>query len=115
MTESTYTPPPISGYRKLTQTEVDLINDIKDSGHNLSLLIESVSGHVSRQVAAANKGAGSALGDDVEALMAHEAEAMNETFRIHMAEPMRWISIARTDLQRGLMALTRAVAQPGGF
>lgn len=25
----TYTPPPISGYRKLTQTEVDLINEAK--------------------------------------------------------------------------------------
>ena len=27
----------------------------------------------------------------------------------------RWVSIARTDLQTGLMALTRAVAQPTTF
>lgn len=27
----------------------------------------------------------------------------------------RWVAIARTDLQTGLMALTRAVAKPEGF
>ena len=27
----------------------------------------------------------------------------------------RWVSIGQTDLQTGLMALTRAVAQPGFF
>lgn len=30
------------------------------------------------------------------------------------ADP-RWLSIARTDLQKGYMALTRAVAKPDGF
>lgn len=27
----------------------------------------------------------------------------------------RWLSIARTDLQKGLMSLTRAVARPSNF
>lgn len=28
---------------------------------------------------------------------------------------MRWLSIARTDLQKGFMCLVRSVAQPTGF
>lgn len=27
----------------------------------------------------------------------------------------RWVSIGKTDLQKGIMALVRAVAQPGSF
>ena len=28
---------------------------------------------------------------------------------------MRWLAIAQTDLQKGMMAATRAIARPGGF
>jgi hypothetical protein len=28
---------------------------------------------------------------------------------------LRWLSIARTDLQKGIMAAVRAIAKPGGF
>ncbi len=35
--------------------------------------------------------------------------------RHNAAEPERWLAMARTDLQVGLMKLTRAVAQPGFF
>jgi hypothetical protein len=31
------------------------------------------------------------------------------------AEPRRWLAMARTDLQTGVMRLVRAVAQPLGF
>lgn len=31
------------------------------------------------------------------------------------AEPERWLAMARTDLQTGLMKLTRSIAQPGFF
>ena len=33
----------------------------------------------------------------------------------HGGEPKRWIAIGTTHLQQGLMALTRAVAQPDFF
>ena len=33
----------------------------------------------------------------------------------HYGIDARWVSIAKTDLQKGLMALTRAVARPGFF
>jgi hypothetical protein len=35
--------------------------------------------------------------------------------RIDRAQPERWAAIARTHFQEGLMALTRAVAQPTFF
>ena len=38
-----------------------------------------------------------------------------ETARINAAQPERWLAMARTDLQVGLMKLTRAVAQPTFF
>jgi hypothetical protein len=34
--------------------------------------------------------------------------------RLHAAEPLRWASIGKTDIQTGVMALVRAVAQPIG-
>ena len=67
----------IKGYRVLTQAEIDLINEIKNYGETLGMLIN--------------------------------------TMRDHMGLDQRWISIGATDLQTGLMALTRAVAQPTTF
>lgn len=29
--EKTYTPPPVKGYRKLTETEVELVNELKEA------------------------------------------------------------------------------------
>lgn len=49
------------------------------------------------------KAKGAALGELVAALRA--AEGLDQ----------RWVSIGATDLQTGLMALTRAVAQPTFF
>lgn len=37
--ERTYTPPPVTGYRKLTQAEVDLMNEIKDLGDKLGGMV----------------------------------------------------------------------------
>lgn len=38
-----------------------------------------------------------------------------ELARFDMAEPMRWLAIAKTDFQTGFMALKRSVAQPDNF
>lgn len=49
----------------------------------------------------------------------HQREIANgvegEGQRLTAAEPERWLAIARTDLERGFMALRRAVAQPAGW
>lgn len=77
----------IKGYRELSQAEIDLMNEIKEKGVELSLLIEKV-----------NKITDS-LSSDVR----------------ESAEPYRWSALAKTHFQQGLMALTRAVAKPVFF
>ena len=67
----------IKGYRELTEDEIALMNDIKETGETLEAL-------VSRSRAT----------EDID---------------------QRWVSISATDLQTGLMALTRAVARPTSF
>ena len=67
----------IKGYRALSQTEIDLMNEIKTKGVELGELISKL-----QQSA------------DID---------------------QRWVSIGKTDLQTGLMALTRAVAKPSIF
>ena len=67
----------IKGYRELSQTEIDAMNEIKAKGAELGELVEKLRG----------------------------TEGLDQ----------RWVSIGATDLQTGLMALTRAVAQPTFF
>lgn len=88
----------IKGYRDLTKAEIDLMNQIKVKGLELQALIRSVDGHLATQ-----SGAAAQVGD------------ADELDRIESAQPRRWVAIATTDLQTGLMALTRAVAQPTTF
>lgn len=44
-----------------------------------------------------------------------ELEELVEKLRTNPELDQRWVSIGATDLQTGLMALTRAVAQPSFF
>lgn len=67
----------IKGYRELDQSEIDLMNEIKQKGAELGEL----------------------------------AAKLKSTPNLDQ----RWISIGITDLQKGLMALTRGVAQPTFF
>ncbi len=73
----------IKGYRDLSQQEIDLMNEIKAKGAELSILLAKVS------------------------------LTVKPAFRD--ADPYRWVAIAKTDFQTGIMALTRAVAQPETF
>ena len=68
----------IKGYRDLTQTEIDLMNEIKAEGVRLESLVLKLKA---------------------------EGDVLNQ----------RWIQIGCTDLQTGLMALVRGVAQPNSF
>lgn len=85
----------IKGYRDLSAEEIAMINEIKATGQAVQALIAKVAEHVEQQV-----------------LTAGDADELQ---RIQDAQPSRWTSIAKTDFQTGLMALTRAVAQPGTF
>lgn len=78
----------IKGYRELTQDDINMMNEIKQKGAELGELIHK--------------------------LEARQQDIARE-FRTGDAEPYRWISIGKTHLQQGLMALTRAVAKPEFF
>jgi hypothetical protein len=87
----------ISGYRDLTEAEVALMNKIKATGAHLEALLGELQMHTQAQI--------------IEAV--HRGS--NERARLDAAQPARWLAIARTDFQTGLMAAVRAVAQPGNF
>ncbi|MBK8168257.1 MAG: hypothetical protein IPK64_20100 [bacterium] len=67
----------ISGYRELSQSEIDAMNEVKAKGAELGELVTKLRGNPELD--------------------------------------QRWVSIGATDLQTGLMALTRAIAKPTFF
>ncbi len=89
----------ISGYRELTQEELDLINEIKAAGDTMASLILKID---ARNVADQHKAQSMGTADYTE-------------LALSLGESERWKGIARTHLQQGLMALTRSVARPKGF
>lgn len=84
----------IKGYRDLSQAEIDLMNRIKAHAEDTRHLLNEVQFHLNNQQDA----------------NPHEDE--NEPISTN---PMRWLNIARTDLQTGFMAMVRSVAQPTTF
>lgn len=85
----------IKGYRELSAEEIALMNEIKAKGEELRALLEMVAVHVDKQIM--------------------DSRDPDEVQRLAQTTPGRWISMAKTDFQTGLMALTRAVAQPTSF
>lgn len=98
----------IAGYRELSQAEIDLMNRIKAKGAELlqlqAELVDLLRDQESEKLSA------------VESAPTINAEndAETELSRFRGAEPMRWAAIGKTDIQTGIMALVRAVAQPAG-
>lgn len=80
----------LTGYRELTQQEIDLINKIKATGSVLESLVQEVHDHLNSQV-------GDTFDSDIQ------------------LEPFRWADMGKQNLQTGLMFLTRSVAQPTNF
>lgn len=81
----------IIGYRDLTADEIALMNEIKAAGHELGALLDKVNQRVREQASTL----------DPEVLKRHS-----------VTEPFRWLALAKTSLQQGVMYATRAVAQP---
>lgn len=81
------TPPKIAGYRTLNADEIALINEIKHHGQQIQALVDRLAMRSTPREGLSN-------------------EAMTDA---------RWVSIGRTHLQQGFMALTRAVAKPNSF
>lgn len=92
----------IKGYRELNAEEIALMNRIKALGPEIDAVIKDVKDHVAKQAAKVH---------DLSPGEARDSEAQ----RLSQAEPMRWASEGKTDLQKGLMSLTRSIAQPTFF
>lgn len=93
----------ISNYRELNQEEIDLMNRIKKTGNELMALQQEV---VARLLKEQSSNAVLSAGKTAEQRM--------EIRRFMAADPLRWAAIAQTDIQTGVMALVRSVAQPAG-
>lgn len=99
----------ISGYRELSQEEIDLMNRVKAKGAELLMLQAELVDLLKQQQLSMSNKVDQAVSDAYRA--AHEAELK----RFNDAEPLRWAAIAKTDIQTGIMALVRAIAQPTTF
>lgn len=86
----------IKGYRELSQEEINLMNRIKEKGAELLELHTELTLMLGVQRLDKSQG------------------AADEFERFSAAEPARWAAIGKTDIQTGIMALVRAVAQPAG-
>jgi len=81
----------ITGYRDLTQAEIDLMNETK-------ALAERCGAFVLR------------LRQHPDSMRTNAPNAMGDS-----PLDQRWISIGATELQRGFMAISRGIAQPTTF
>lgn len=110
----------IKGYRDLSQEEIDLMNRIKEKGAELLALQDELANRLSTdaeyKLAEARR---SMQGKEYEGRPYSEhngnSDECHEYRRFKDAEPLRWAAIAKTDIQTGLMALVRAIAQPTTF
>jgi hypothetical protein len=88
----------ISGYRELSQVEIDLMNEIKEKGEELSTLFKKIDDHLASQCSAA-----------------YGNEDPSEVNRICDSNSRFWYGSAMADVQTGFMKLVRSVAQPTTF
>lgn len=88
----------LKGYRDLTQTEVDMMNEIKAFGPQLDALYKKINEHLTDQ-----------------RISGARSETDDERDRMNQAEPEKWLELGKADLQQGLMKMTRSIAQPSFF
>lgn len=82
----------ISGYRELTQTEIDLMNEIKSFGPQLKTLIDKINDHINKQYMVAG-------GYDEDMVQVREC-IEDEYQRLNSAMPAQWVRHAETDLKK---------------
>lgn len=109
----------IAGYRELSQEEVDLMNRIKAKGAELLALQAELAGRLStdrelKLYAARKSMEGKHWNGKPYGEWDGGSDECQEFRRYHAAEPERWANIGKTDIQTGIMAMVRAVAQPAG-
>lgn len=99
----------IVGYPELSQEDIDLINEIKAAGRVLLGLQVRVWARATVQqneIVTAFEALPPGTPEEVAA--PHRAQYQN----FAVADPLCWATIGKTNIQTGVMALVRAVAQP---
>jgi hypothetical protein len=104
----------IKGYRELSQKEIDLMNRVKTAGASLLALHSEITQHLTEQYLAACAAEQLAATEEGRGSGPAPAEFAAEVDRLERADSYRWAAIGKTDVQTGIMALVRAVAQPDG-
>ncbi|HDR9274225.1 TPA: hypothetical protein QDB24_002289 [Burkholderia vietnamiensis] len=107
----------IKGYRDLSPAEIDLMNRIKAKGAELIALQFELRNLLDTQWETKRADATQSLARPEGAgvsIYQGATDECREFQRFMAAEPHRWVEIAKTDIQTGIMALVRAVAQPAG-
>jgi len=99
----------ITGYRELSQEEIDLMNEVKALGAAIEAVELKVRAHVEAQT---DQAYGRVFDPEMGRKVAYVAGMEDEQKRLRDATPDRFIALAKTEFQTGLMYLTRAVAQP---
>ncbi len=102
----------ITGYRELSQTEIDLMNEIKALGSQIEAIVIKAQQHVHRQRMKALYGQEDFNAPPNSAVAPLDPDTLK---RLDDATPERFAAMAKTEFQTGLMYLTRAVAQPTTF
>lgn len=102
----------ITGYRELSQEEIDLMNEIKALGPQIESVIIKVRAHIEAQEDLAY---GRVFDPEMGRKVAYGGGVEEIAERHKEATPGRFANIAATDFQTALMLLTRAVAQPTFF
>lgn len=102
----------IKGYRELSQEEIDLMNRIKAKGAELLTLQAELEGRLNTDAEVKRADAKRSM---VGSEYTGNSDECHEFRRFESAEPLRWAAIGKTDIQTGIMALVRAVAQPAGI
>lgn len=104
----------ISGYRELSQEEIDLMNRIKTKGAELLALQDELTSRLAADEESKRAAALRSLCEGELNECTGKSSECDEFRRFMATEPFRWASIGKTDIQTGIMALVRAVAQPDG-
>lgn len=102
----------INGFRELNQAEIDLMNEVKAAELMLLSLHDKIAAHLNTQDYADDRVRVATLNAQGGAFYTCPEPSPDIVERHKQTEPRRWLAIAKTDLQTGLMAMTRAISQP---
>ena len=102
----------ITGYKELDQQQIDLMNKVKALGPQVESVLAEVAAYIDSQRDEAH---GRVFDPEMGSKVAYGGGNEELAARMENSTPERFLALAKTELQTGLMYATRAVAQPEFF